>query len=118
MAYEKNKWELFNPDLTDDEQPDAFITKAKLDNIETGIEEAHKLIEAVGPGVQGPKGDKGEDGVGVSGAEINDENHLIIKLSDGNSIDVGNFIFSILFDAFIDFACFIIFRLLCFRKFR
>lgn len=31
----------------------------------------------------------GSDGVGVSGAEINSENHLIIKLSDNNTIDVG-----------------------------
>ena len=32
---------------------------------------------------------EGVDGVGVSGAEINAENHLIIKLSDNTSIDVG-----------------------------
>lgn len=46
MSYIKNEWAIYNPDLPDEEQEAAFITKAKLDNIETGIEEAHKLAEA------------------------------------------------------------------------
>lgn len=40
-------------------------------------------------GVDGANGQDGEDGVGVSGAEINNKNHLIIKLSDNTTIDVG-----------------------------
>ena len=35
MAYTKNEWAIFNPDIPDDDQPDAFITKSKLDNIST-----------------------------------------------------------------------------------
>lgn len=41
MAYTKNKWAVYNPNLEDDDQPDAFITKSKLDHMEEGIEEAH-----------------------------------------------------------------------------
>lgn len=40
-------------------------------------------------GADGTNGTNGKDGVGVSGAEINDENHLVIKLSDNKTIDVG-----------------------------
>ena len=75
MAYEKNIWEIFNPEIPEDEQPDAFITKKKLDNIEAGIEAAHKLAEnATGtPGPQGPQGDKGEVGPeGPAGADGKD----------------------------------------------
>lgn len=43
--YTKNNWAIFNPDIPEEEQPDSFITKAKLDHIEAGIEEAHKLID-------------------------------------------------------------------------
>lgn len=45
MSYNKNKWVIFNPDIPEEEQPDAFITKKKLDNMEDGIEAAHKLAE-------------------------------------------------------------------------
>lgn len=45
MAYTKNTWAVYNPNLPDDQQDDAFITLAKLENIESGIEEAHKLAE-------------------------------------------------------------------------
>lgn len=46
MAYKKNEWAIYNPDLPDEEQDAAFITKAKLDNIEDGIATAHELIES------------------------------------------------------------------------
>lgn len=68
MSYTKNKWEIFNPEVPVEEQPDCFITKAKLENIENGIEEAHRLAEenaagVAGPeGPQGPAGEKGEQG--------------------------------------------------------
>lgn len=47
-------------------------------------------VKATGEkGKDGVDGVDGEDGVGVSGAEIDVNDHLIIKLSDNTSIDVG-----------------------------
>ncbi len=40
MAYQKNTWVLFEEGIPAHEQPDAFITKDKLDHIETGIRSA------------------------------------------------------------------------------
>lgn len=40
-------------------------------------------------GEQGIKGDKGDNGISVADAYINDEMHLILKLSDGTEIDAG-----------------------------
>lgn len=84
MSYLKNIWKIFNPDIPEDKQPDAFITKEKLDHMEEGIEVAHQLAEnaksevEIGEVVSGetasaeivdkklnlvlPKGDKGNDG--------------------------------------------------------
>ena len=63
MAYIKNNWAVYNPNLSDDEQPDAFITLSKLENIEAGIEEAHELTAVPGPqGEPGEKGEKGDPG--------------------------------------------------------
>lgn len=64
MAYTKNNWAIYNPELPDEQQDDAFITLAKLQNIEAGIEAAHKLAEEVTaiPGEQGPQGEPGVDG--------------------------------------------------------
>lgn len=62
MAYTKNIWDIFNPDIPEEQQPDAFLTKKKLDNIETGIETAHQLIEQVKTGEQGPQGEPGPQG--------------------------------------------------------
>ena len=45
MAYTKNNWAIYNPNIPDEEQPDAFLTKSKLQNIEDGIEAAHLLIK-------------------------------------------------------------------------
>ena len=39
-GYQKNTWVLYNKDIPKYEQPDAFITKSKLENIENGIENA------------------------------------------------------------------------------
>ena len=91
MAYVKNNWAVYDPELTDDQQPDAFLTKAKLDNIEAGIEEAHKIAESL-EGTAGPEGPAGKDGVdgkdGQNGADGKDG-------VDGKSayqiwIDLGN----------------------------
>ena len=43
MAYEKNKWAIYDEHLPEDVQEDAFISKEKLDHIEDGIAEAHGL---------------------------------------------------------------------------
>lgn len=58
MAYTKNNWAIYDPNLPDDQQEDAFITLAKLENIEAGIEAAHNLTSA-----PGPQGEPGKDGV-------------------------------------------------------
>ena len=44
MSYEKNTWKIYNKNVPDVKQPDAFITKDKLDNIEQGIYDSHQLI--------------------------------------------------------------------------
>lgn len=40
MGYQKNTWVLFEEGIPAHEQPDAFITKDKLDHMETGIKSA------------------------------------------------------------------------------
>ena len=61
MAYVKNNWAVYDPEIPEEQQPDAFLTKTKLDNIEAGIEEAHKLVESL-EGTTGPVGPAGEPG--------------------------------------------------------
>lgn len=39
-GYQKNTWEVYDKNIPDKDQPDAFITKTKLDNIENGIHNA------------------------------------------------------------------------------
>lgn len=41
------------------------------------------------PGKKGPKGDPGADGVSIVDADIALDNHLVMKLSNGNIIDAG-----------------------------
>ena len=43
--YEKNLWELYDPDVPVEEQPNSFITKTKLDKMEDGIEAANIELE-------------------------------------------------------------------------
>lgn len=62
MAYIKNIWKVYNPDLPDEEQEDAFITQTKLEHMEEGIEAAHNLNPEGATGPQGDKGEKGEPG--------------------------------------------------------
>lgn len=40
MGYEKNTWTIYDSTVPDKLQPDSFITKDKLDNIENGIDNA------------------------------------------------------------------------------
>lgn len=45
---------------------------------------------AIGPtGKDGKNGKAGKDGVSIVGAEIDFDGHLVLKLSNGNSIDAG-----------------------------
>lgn len=92
MAYEKSYWQLHDKNIPASQQPDAFITKEKLDKIEQGIYDSHQLIQEVNKleigevtkgdeasasivdsklnlvlpkgdqGIQGPKGETGEKG--------------------------------------------------------
>lgn len=43
----------------------------------------------VDDGAKGDKGDNGNDGVSITNVTVNDNNHLIITLSDGTTIDAG-----------------------------
>ena len=43
--YIPNIWELYNPDLPNEDQPNSFITKRKLEHMERGIEEANIELE-------------------------------------------------------------------------
>lgn len=43
--YTPNEWVLHNPDIPNEQQPDSFITKKKLDKMEKGIEEANIELE-------------------------------------------------------------------------
>lgn len=45
MSYTKNKWAIFDENIPEDLQPDAAITKDKLEHMEDGIAEAHRLAE-------------------------------------------------------------------------
>ena len=40
--------------------------------------------------VMGPRGEQGPQGVSVTNVEINEDGHLIVTLSNGNSIDAGD----------------------------
>lgn len=43
--YEKNRWELYNPQIPNENQPHSFITKRKLDKMEQGIQDANIPLE-------------------------------------------------------------------------
>ena len=116
MAYIKNKWAIYNPDVPDEEQDDAFITKAKLDHIESGIEAAHTLAESstelsVGEcvsgdaasativdgklnlvlptGPAGPKGEQGEQGLKGDQGEPGEKGEQGPKGDTGEKGDKG-----------------------------
>ena len=44
-TYDKNRWEIHDPNKPNSEQPDAFIIKKKLDHIEEGIRIAHADLQ-------------------------------------------------------------------------
>lgn len=68
-GYQKNTWAVYNDSIPKHEQPNAFITKRKLDNIENGIKNAVTdfVIGTV------------TKGTNVSGEIISDENDPSIK---------------------------------------
>ena len=43
--YQKNSWESYNEDIIIEKQPDAIITKRKLDRLENGVERASMSLE-------------------------------------------------------------------------
>ena len=43
--YDKNRWELYDPSIPNENQPHSFITKRKLEKMEQGIEEANIELE-------------------------------------------------------------------------
>lgn len=43
--YEPNIWDLYDPNIPDEDQPNSFITKRKLDRMEKGIEDASIKLE-------------------------------------------------------------------------
>lgn len=43
--YQPNQWELYDPNLPNEQQPHSFITKRKLEKMEKGIEEANVELE-------------------------------------------------------------------------
>ena len=43
--YDKNRWDLYNPNIPNDEQPHSFITRRKLQVMEDGIEKANIPLE-------------------------------------------------------------------------
>lgn len=43
--YDPNKWEIYDPSIPNEEQPDSFITKRKLDKMEKGIRDASVELE-------------------------------------------------------------------------
>lgn len=43
--YNPNRWELYNPNIPNEEQPHSFITKRKLEKMEQGIEAANITLE-------------------------------------------------------------------------
>lgn len=61
-----------------------------MDNITLALAKAYvnEKMSSVS-GDKGDKGDKGDTGTSVANVEINDENHLIITLSDSSTIDAG-----------------------------
>lgn len=52
MGYTKNIWAIYNPELSDEDQPDAFITKEKLDHVEEGLEQVYNLVESIPTNLQ------------------------------------------------------------------
>ncbi len=63
----------------------ASVLLISCDRIGTNISSSDELLESL----KGEKGDKGEPGVGISGAYINSEGHLILKMTDGSEQDAG-----------------------------
>ena len=60
MSYEKNQWIVYNPEIPDALQPHSFITKEKLDKMEQGIYDSHKMIDEIAPEIQIGEVTKGE----------------------------------------------------------
>ena len=95
-TYTYNLSDVDDPDDTMTEYDVVFFTNsyyAKVivkDSTTFDIDPAVSFKGATGPaGADGTDGTDGADGVSVTGATINASNHLILTLSDGNTIDAG-----------------------------
>ena len=122
MAYEKNTWIVYDPDIPIKDQPHSFITKEKLDKIEQGIHDAHKIINELTPKIEigevsqgdnananiidgklnlvlpiGPKGDQGEPGKDGADGEPGPvgESAYQLWLNNGNIGSMEDFLSSI-----------------------
>ena len=74
-GYNKNRWELYNPQLPNEEQPHSFITKRKLEIMEQGIEEANIDLEVGEVSVS----EDGSYGVEIIEDAINKNKKLNVK---------------------------------------
>lgn len=88
MAYIKNNWAIFDPDLPEEGQEDSYITKEKLDHIEEGIEKAHELAEGATGGDFNLE--IGEVTTGeTAAAEITEDHKLNLIIPKGEKGDAG-----------------------------
>lgn len=63
---------------------------AKVINVDTNTFDIEPAVSFKGAtGNTGPAGADGSDGVSVTNVTVNSSNHLIVTLSDGNTIDAG-----------------------------
>lgn len=94
--YINNKWEVVgSTDIDMSEYATKGWVESLLKDSTANIDvNGHLIINFAGTPidcglVRGTNGIDGKDGIGVTNAEINDEGHLIITLSNGNIIDAG-----------------------------
>ena len=67
--YDPNKWELYDPNIPNEDQPHSFITKRKLEKMEEGIREANVELEVGEVNI----GTEGNYGVTITEEEVNGE---------------------------------------------
>lgn len=86
-TYTYNLSDVDDPDDTMTEYDVVFFTNsyyAKVIVVDTNTFDIDPAVS-----FQGPAGSTGPQGVSITGATIDASNHLIISLSDGNTIDAG-----------------------------
>lgn len=91
-TYTYNLSDVDDPDDTMTEYDVVFFTNSYYAKVIVKDSTTFDIDPAVS--FKGATGSAGADGVSVSGATINASGHLIITLSDGNTIDAGSVIIS------------------------